>query len=388
MKTSNFSYIVDAKFTIEEAVESWESVIGDVLFRVHDGDDKTEAVDFRAQVLTGKPTKFVNEIEAHMSGGAKIADLPYGVCLGRKDSKEKIYAAKFLEAALPDGEGQDPDHLFLSGAYPLTVSFTRNVEYEHPYFIISLHFSHGVFGGRYSELLALSKILRDDLKFNGPSLQMEKFAKETEELGQALRVWEDEIVDFDPIRAKLSDLGSRAFQKFSKNHEIASINWDKDVDGSAVDMPVGKASSETPPLKTTINFNKNLAFNWCVRLGYGFEMDRAIAFWKAHRDTDPVMWDAILRTGRGGWKATWPALAEILTAEPIMEKHIDEALDFLADPNWPGFGEVWNFMVNYGEAGKPMLEKSIQAAKDCKDDWWEENLQYLHDRITGVERPD
>jgi hypothetical protein len=56
-------------------------------------------------------------------------------------------------------------------------------------------------------------------------------------------------------------------------------------------------------------------------------------------------------------------------------------LDSLADPNWPGYSEAFNQLLEIGDIILEPLEQQISKAIEQKDEMWIESLMQLKQKV-------
>jgi hypothetical protein len=348
--------LVDTAHRVEEIVARWEANVGDAAFALDGaaGVDGPPSEGFFARTRAAPPRESV-PLAVRKIGAAEVLDRRYGLRLNVRERAEPMYVDEFLTAQWPweAQAGERSAALAWIAAPPLALNCTRNAAHATPYCSIRVVAHAGAFGRRLRALEAAIETLQDDLSALGPSAALERTLEAARAAAEKLRPWERERVDFALVRTRLRTAALKTITELG---------------------PGGKAAVLAPTRRRSPTVEA-----WVGRFTCGFEQNRAIAYFAARRDT--ALWPHVYAAALKAGKSAWPALVEILSRAPVSETDLERLLGFVADLNWPGAAESWDFLLTRGVRALPAVDAAIVRAAAAKDDGWEENLRDLRARI-------
>jgi len=380
------SAMIDPVYTPMEVFRYWRE-IAPVFSYVGSVPLKREELiwDDHRMIASIKDTKVIvaPDPDTEKSGDAEVLDTYFSLPLYMPEisqADEQILAFMIPDILIEENHipstnpGWRPAHSIL-------LSLTRNIVYESPYFILSIHINPGTWGCRHLQYKAITEVFQCLNAMEGSSPVEGEIAQRADELSRRLYEWETKEVDFQRIRQEVWSAAYQLVKKFSKG-ETAILHTSQSS-GAPVDLSVSRAGDYRPdlPVYNPDDFKHEA---WMEQLDWGSSTrTRAIAYWASKKTTSE--WDHFFNTCMRGFKSTWQALVEILQQPPVSGDDIDRLTSFLADINWPGAYEALICLQDMGKPALEHVENAIKEATQQNDDMWLEYLQYVKSVITDQE---
>lgn len=376
------SAMLDPQYTVSEVFQYWQEIAGAFPFLGNLNIKKEDAAwDQQYLMAVARAPVTATIPPPGKSGDADILHAHFGIPVyrpGTADTHEWIVSFMTPE--------RHP-------VFPFRLVLTRNVVYEHPYFILGIETDPGTWGARHLQFKAIETVFKALEGVEDPGLpdgtareKMEPHWLETWEqqaaaaIAARLATWENDEVDFHRIKQELWACANQLVQRFSKGkppilHKTAS-------NGSPYDLSVshpGEPFNAIPEYALSA-FEQ---FVWMEQLQWwenSAGRRRTIAYWKARKTTPE--WDAFFNGCMGGVKGTWPSLVEVLQQPPVSAADMERLISFLADINWPGAFEAYDFLKHQGAETMKYLDEAMEDAAVQNDSAWLEMIQYTREMLT------
>jgi len=361
------SALVDPKFTLLEIIQYWQGVAGPFPYlgaAAWDQDERSWDHQHQVAVTKDAGSIVVPGPEVLRSGDFEVLEGHFGLPLYRPG----IAGADQWILGFMTPERKP--------VFPITLHLTRNIGYEKPYSIIRIAIVPGTWGCRHLQFEAVEKVFRSLQSVGGDG----QTAGEAGILADRLRAWETGEVDFGRIRQQLWSAANQLVERFSEGKP--AIFHQTQSAGAPHDISVNYSGEHLPDIPAYAAGGFEHAV-WIDRMQWWEDTParkRSIAYWATKKTTEE--WDRLYEACMEAVKGSWPSLVEILQQPPVSPDDMERLLSFMADINWPGAFEAYEFLSNPENGAMQYLDDAIEQATATSNGPWLEMLRRAKSILT------